>query len=110
MRRWIASLLAALMLANVFAWPSVVLAEVLEHDREAAQFDSRSPGERTGAAHCAHGCASHFSQHFQWQAPASPILLCVAFSEPVLSAPEPRFFKHVPALPFRPPLTSPIQA
>lgn len=108
MRRWISTLLAAFMLANLAAWPAGVLAEVLEHEREGAQFDARTPPVEPSPAHCQHGCAGHYGQHFQWQVAAFLFEPRAAISAIVVATPE--FFppQHISALPFRPPLSAPI--
>jgi hypothetical protein len=108
MRRWISTLLAALMLANIAAWPAGVLAEVLEHEQEIAQFDTQPPPVEPLPAHCQHGCAGHYGQHFQGQVAAFPFKPRVAVSASIVATPE--FFppQHISTLPFRPPLSAPI--
>jgi hypothetical protein len=105
MRRWIATVLTVLMLANVAVWPTAVAAEV-EHEREAIeQSDNGAPAEQ-GGAHCNHGCAGHYGHHFQLQASSlsyqsAPDVSASAFA--ASSALPPKF---IPTLPFRPPLST----
>lgn len=111
MRRWISSLLAVLMLANLAAWPSLALAEVLEHEREVVQvMVGQDQPVEPSPVHCQHGCAAHFSQHFQWQAASVCILPRPSASDSIVFAPETAFSPHVPILPFRPPLTATIRS
>ena len=107
MRRLISMAVAFLMLANLAAWPSAVLAEILEHEREIVQFDSGVPPVEPSTP-CQHGCAGHYGQHFQWQVAASPFKPGAAISALLVASPE--FFppQHIPALPVRPPLSAPI--
>lgn len=109
MRRFISMMMVVLMLANLAAWPSLALSEVLEHDREAVQLvDGPDQPAEPGPAHCQHGCAGHFGQHFQWQTGAISIVSLSAISDPVANSPEAILALHVPVLPFRPPLSAPI--
>ena len=110
MRRWISALLAALMLANLAAWPAAALAEVLEHERESAAFDEKSPPVEPASTRCQHGCAGHYGQHFQWHAPALPFDASKTLPATAIAAPD--FFppQYIPFLPFRPPLTTSIRS
>lgn len=110
MRRWISALLTSLMVANVVAWPSAMLAEVLEHEQEVVQFDAETPPVELSASHCQHGCAGHYGQHFQWQVTATSLESRLAVSDSIAAAIETIPPLYVPALPFRPPLTAPIQS
>ena len=107
MRHFVSIVMTLLMLANLAAWPSLALAEVLEHDREVVGLDAGNPPDDP-AAHCQHGCAGHYGQHFQFQIAALPCQPCAAASASKVAIPE--FFprQHIPTLPFRPPLTGAI--
>lgn len=95
------------MLANLAAWPMAAFAEVLEHEREVLEIEAGHPPAEP-ATHCKQGCASHYGQHFQGQVPA-PFFECrVPASRSVLAGPEAFPPQHIPALPFRPPLTASI--
>jgi len=107
-RRCVSFLLAVLVMANLVVWPSGVLAEVLEHEHEAVQTDPQSPPVDPSAAHCKHGCAGHYGQHFQGQVPTLFFACRVSTSRLVLARPEAVPAQHIPALPFRPPLTASI--
>jgi hypothetical protein len=101
-------MMAALLLANLAIWPSAVLAEVLEHGQEAVQPDAQNPPVEPSAVHCKHGCAGHYGQHFQGQVPALSFEPPTAFSDRATATPEAFPPQHVPAFPFRPPLTASI--
>lgn len=108
MRRLFSSLLAVVVLANIAAWPAAALAEVLEHRQEQTRlFDPAGAPAEPEAAHHHHGCAGHFSQHFQGQPGYAPIVLRVRGVE------QPLPFAHIPSSqlspvpPFRPPLATP---
>lgn len=111
MRRLASVLIAVALAANALAWPGFTLAESFEHHHEAVEFgDSNSAPSEPGAAHGHHGCAGHFSQHFQGQHAGTPALLPQGVSE----VPDPSIdlaaAQHVPPLPFRPPLAALIQS
>lgn len=108
MRHWISALLAALMLANLAVWPAAALAEVVEHEHEAVQTDPQNPPVDPSPAHCKHGCAGHYGQHFQGQVPARFFEFRVSSSLSALVRVEALPPQHIPALPFRPPLTASI--
>lgn len=107
-RRCLSFLLAVLVAANLVVWPTGALAEMLEHEHEAVQTDPQNPPVDPSPAHCKHGCAGHYGQHFQGQVPA-PFFVCrISASRSVFARPEALPPQHIPALPFRPPLTASI--
>ena len=108
MRRFISLLIAATMLANLAAWPSLVLAEEMDHEQQAAQFDGRDQPAEPSPVHCQHGC--HYGQHFQGQVASASFVPVLTVSESVAAVFEDVPPQHVPALPFRPPLTATIQS
>jgi hypothetical protein len=108
MRRWISTLLTALMLANLASWPSFVLAEVLEHEVKAVQLGGQDQPVEPSPVHCKHGCVGHLSQHFQFQTGAVSIEPRRTVSDDVSIEPDVVCSKHFPVLPFRPPLSAPI--
>ena len=112
MRRFVAGIVTALMLANLAAWHSAVLAEALEHATEAVQAEGngQKAPDAPSASHCRHGCAGHYGQHFQWQVTVSHISLRVAVSSSVDAAPEYFSLQHISTLPFRPPLHALIRS
>jgi len=103
MRRWISTLLTALMVVNVIAWPTDALAETYEHDRETIQLADQ--GSPVGAlhTHCNHGCAGHCGHHFQFQASSFSYQPALPFSASAISAASGLSPQHIPTLPFRPP-------
>lgn len=103
MRRWISALLTVLMLANVAVWPTAVVAQVIEHDREAIQLDERD-APAGSVPHCKHGCVGHYGHHFQFQASPFSYQIAPAVSAAIVAAAAALPPKHIPALPFRPPL------
>ena len=111
MRRWFSALLASFVLANLVAWPSAALAEVLEHELEVAQNDARTPPLEPAPVHCPHGCIGHYGQHFQWQASVVPVQ-ALARTTPgsVLAVPTTRHPQTFASQPFRPPLGALIRS
>ncbi len=107
MRRWISALISALLLANLALWPTVALAQVLEHEREVLALDTGNPPAEP-ATHCRHGCAGHYGQHFQSQVGVVSIVPHLSIAEAVPSAANDNPPRYFPALPFRPPLTGAI--
>lgn len=107
-RRCVSFLLAVLVMANFVVWPSAVLAAVLEHEHEAVQTDPQNPPGDPSPAHCKHGCAGHYGQHFQGQVPVRFFEFRVSSSLSALDRVEALPPQHNPALPFRPPLTASI--
>ena len=107
MRRLISVAVAILMLANLAAWPSAVLAEVLQHEQEVVHLDSGVPLAEP-STHCQHGCAGHYGQHFQWHVASPACEPPAAVSEVLVAKPEFFPLQHIPALPVRPPLSAPI--
>jgi len=103
MRRWISSLLTALMVANVIAWPTAVVAETFEHDHEAVQLSDQGAPAESSPAHCKHGCAGHYGHHFQIQASSLSYPPALPFSASAISAASVLSPQHIPTLPFRPP-------
>lgn len=109
-RRCVSIFLAALLLANLAVGPSAVLAEVLQHEHEAAQFDLQNPPVEPAPLHCPHGCAGHIGQHYQWHASSGSLALQANVLEPVASPADSVSPLHIPTLPFRPPLTASIRS
>lgn len=109
MRRWISTLLSALLLANLAAWPAVAFSEVLEHEQEVLGLDAGNPPAES-ATHCQHGCASHYGQHFQSQVSVIPIVSPQTIAQTVPAAADYIPPQHFPALPFRPPLHALIRS
>jgi hypothetical protein len=108
MRRLFSMLLAVAMLANLAAWPAAALAEVLEHQQEQTQlFDPAGAPAEPAGTYCRHGCAGHFSQHFQGQPGYASIVLRVCGVEQPLPFAHIPFSQLGPVPPFRPPLGTP---
>lgn len=107
MRRWISVLLASLVLANLVAWPSAALSEVLEHELEFAQNDEQIPPVEPAPVHCPHGCMGHYGQHFQWQASVvATDAPARSASSSVVATPATRHPQIFAAQLFRPPLSA----
>ena len=111
MRRWISTLLAALMLANLVAWPSVALAEALQHEHEAADFASPLiPPSEPAPANCQHGCAGHYGHHFHGQVPSMSAAWSSSERDSIEASIQSPLPQDISAPLFRPPLFAPIRS